>query len=67
MCGVLQMQLGLLGPLSLDQIFIQIHKTDSNTTSYTPVQLTENISLLLSKIIEHQTLQTISRTHDQIW
>ena len=42
-------------------------KTDSNTTSYTPVQFTENISLLLSKIIEHQTLQTISRTHDQIW
>ena len=63
MCGVLQMQLGLLGPLFLDQKFIQIHKTHSNTISYTPAQLTEDICLLLSKI---QTLQTISMTNDQI-
>ena len=53
-------------PIFLDQKFIQIHKTHSNTISYTPVQLTENICLLLREIIQHQTLETISRTHDQI-
>jgi len=57
----------IIGPTFLGQKFIQIHKTHSNTISYTPVQLTENTCLLLSKIIQHQTLQTISRTHDQIW
>ena len=67
MCGVLQMQLGLLGPLFLDKKFMQIHKAHSNAISDTPVQLIENTCLLLSKIIQHQTLQTISRTHDQIW